>query len=264
MSVASLPHLMVAPNGARRTHADHPKLPVSVAETVQAALKCYSAGADGIHAHVRDTHAKHVLDAGLYKELIAELTRQVPQLLVQITTEAVGLYTPAQQRQLVADVQPQRVSVSLSEMLSDNNLPAARDFYHSCHQAGTGVQHILYSAEELTRLSKLVHEDIIPSDDLQLLFVLGRYSEQQQSHPRDLQPFLFAYRQARLQADWGLCAFGGGETDCLVAAHQAGGKMRVGFENNLWHSDGTLAKDNAERITELLSTLVSSRLENQT
>ena len=251
MSVATLPHLMVAPNGARRTHADHPALPVTVAETVATAIACFEAGADGIHAHVRDADAVHLLDAGLYKELIAELAIQAPDLLVQITTEAVGMYTASQQRQLVADVQPQRVSVSLTEMLSDDNTAAARDFYHSCHQAGTGVQHILYAPEDIIKLQQLVDEQIIPTDDLQLLFVLGRYSENQQSQPDDLLPFLTQFKQSTLSADWGLCAFGQGETNCLLAAQRAGGKMRIGFENSLWHSDGRLAKDNPERVTEL-------------
>lgn len=256
MRVATLPRLMVAPNGARRTHVDHPALPVSIEETVATAIACHAAGADGIHAHVRDADAKHTLDAGLYKELIAELARQAPKLLVQITTEAVGMYTAAEQRQLVADVQPQRVSVSLTEMLSDGNTPASRDFYHSCHQAGTGVQHILYAPEEILKLQQLVDEQAIPADDLQLLFVLGRYSENQQSRPEDLLPFLEQFKQSTLIADWGLCAFGQGETKCLLAANHAGGKMRIGFENSLWHSSGKLAKDNAERVTELLSNLV--------
>ena len=98
MSVTPLPVLMVAPNGARRTKADHPALPVSVAETVEAALACHEAGAGGLHAHVRDRQGAHVLDAGLYRELIAEMGLRAPAMAVQITTEAVGRYSPAEQR----------------------------------------------------------------------------------------------------------------------------------------------------------------------
>lgn len=255
MTVASLPRLMVAPNGARRTHADHPALPVTIAETIETAIACQSAGADGLHAHVRDKQAKHVLDAGLYKELISELTLKAPELKVQITTEAVGVYNSAQQRQLVYEVQPKRVSVSLTEMMADGQNAAARDFYHSCHQAGTGLQHILYAPDELDRLQQLIDDKIIPADDLQLLFVLGRYSENQQSQPEDLLPFLQQLKHSGLNAVWGLCAFGRQETNCLVAAEQAGGNMRIGFENSLWHSDGRLASDNAERVSELLLAL---------
>ncbi len=255
MQTAQLPSLMVAPNGARRTRADHPALPVTVAQTVDTAVSCYRAGANGIHAHVRNAEGKHVLDVGLYRELIDELAIQVPKLAVQITTEAIGIYQPEQQRQLVYQLQPDRVSISITEMLSDNNISAARDFYYSCHNQGIGVQHILYADSELDHLAQLIDDRIIPADDLQLLFVLGRYSKNQQSHPRDLQPFLNRYQRLDLVADWGLCAFGSAETACLVAAAKAGGKMRIGFENSLLHSDGSIAIDNAERVKALLSEL---------
>ena len=49
-------------------------------------------------------------------------------------------------------------------------------------------------------------------------------------------------------ADWAVCAFGQGETASLRAAHAAGGKLRVGFENSLVNEDGSIARDNAERV----------------
>lgn len=51
--------------------------------------------------------------------------------------------------------------------------------------------------------------------------------------------------------DWGLCAFGSNETDCLIEAIHRGGKARIGFENSLWNRDGSVAADNAERVREL-------------
>lgn len=255
MKVPALPRLMVAPNGARRSRADHPALPVTVEQTVAAAVHCHRAGADGVHAHVRDEHGKHALDAGLYKELIAELATQAPELNVQITTEAVGIYTPAQQRQLVMDVQPSHVSVSLTEMMADDDTAAAQGFYQHCFESGIAVQHILYGAKEISRLAQLIAAGVIPAEQLQLLFVLGRYSENQQSRAEDLLPFLSQLSQSELSADWGLCAFGQAETDCLVAAARAGGKMRIGFENSLWHRDGSVAADNTDRVRELVSAL---------
>ena len=114
-----LPAIMIAPNGARKGKADHPALPVTIAETVKTALACQEAGADGIHAHVRDAKGKHILDAGLYSELLDELTKQTPDLYAQITTEAVGQYSPAEQRAVVEAVEPTAVSISVKEMLSD-------------------------------------------------------------------------------------------------------------------------------------------------
>lgn len=247
---------MVAPNGARRTKADHPALPLTIAETVTAAKACFAAGAGAIHAHVRDETGAHVLDAGLYSELIVEMDRTVPKMAVQITTEAVGRYTPEAQRRLVYDVAPNAVSVALREMLPDESeAKAAGRFYHSAAEAGIAVQHILYEPEEVSRLFQCVDRCVVPSGDLQLLFVLGRYTAGQQSRVSDLDPFLatLAERPGHDGAlDWALCAFGAAETDCLVEAIRRGGKARIGFENSLWNRDGSVAADNAERVRELM------------
>jgi len=64
--------VMVAPNGARRNNRDHPQLPMTIKQTVNAALACQQAGACILHAHIRDKQEKHSLDVGIYQELLAE------------------------------------------------------------------------------------------------------------------------------------------------------------------------------------------------
>lgn len=249
-----LPRIMVAPNGARKTKSDHPALPVTIPEIVDTARACHAAGADALHAHVRDVQGAHVLDAGLYTELLAELAQQVPALRVQITTEAVGRYSPQEQRELVRAVQPAMVSVGLTEQNPDGEAPEARAFYHWAEEAGIQVQHILYSAQDLARYFALVAQGHIPPASNAAIFVLGRYTAGQVSTARDLDPFLDVQKTGHV-LDWGVCAFGKAETDCLLYAHRHGGKMRIGFENNLHQSDGTLARDNAARVTELVQRL---------
>ncbi|MBW8637776.1 3-keto-5-aminohexanoate cleavage protein [Hoeflea sp. WL0058] len=248
---------MVAPTGARRTKADHPKIPIMIDEIVACARACFEAGAGGLHAHVRDAAGAHVLDAGLYLELIAEMAQAVPEMQVQITTEAVGRYSPDEQRRLVRDVMPKSVSVALREMIPvTEDVSAASEFYHWAADEGVQVQHILYDAEDLGRLIGLLDSAVLPAGNIQLLFVLGRYTVGQQSAPEDLDPFLSLFEGSSLQnngAEWALCAFGSGETDCLLAALSRGGKARIGFENSLWNRDGAVAEDNVERIRELVS-----------
>ncbi|MTI44281.1 3-keto-5-aminohexanoate cleavage protein [Roseibium hamelinense] len=248
---------MVAPNGARRTKNDHPALPMTVHETVEAAKACYSAGATGLHAHVRDSTGTHVLDAHRYLDLLSEMNAAVPQMQVQITTEAVGKYSPGDQRQLVRDVVPKSVSISLQEMLSDGQPDRAHAFYRWAFKAGIAVQHILYSTEDLMRFSEIAIRGDIPGNQHQLLFVLGRYRADQQSVVSDLDPFLEALRsvEGNWAADWACCAFGKRETECLVYAVQNGGKARIGFENGLWNRSGELARDNADRVKDLVSAL---------
>ncbi len=229
---------------------DHPELPISIRETVTTGAACWDAGATGLHAHVRDAKGAHVLDADLYRELIAEMTTVCPNMLVQITTEAVGRYSPAQQRQIVRAVMPAAVSVSIREMLADGLVP---DFYHWANEAEIAVQHILYGAEDIALLDQETTAGRIPKEDLQALVVLGRYSNRQRSDPNALEPLVEQLRQVAPDVDWAACAFGRSETECLGRAFELGGKVRVGFENNLFDAGGKLAKNNATRVAEIAS-----------
>ena len=258
-----LPAIMIAPNGARKGKADHPALPVTITETVKTALACQEAGADGIHAHVRDAEGKHILDAGLYSELLDELAKQTPDLYAQITTEAVGQYSPAEQRAIVEAVEPTAVSISVKEMLSEGETVDVKRFYHAQVEKGVAIQHILYDQQQVLFLLDLCQRDIIPARNLQLLFVLGRYTEGQVSSPDNLLPFIKAKQSLeealQLTTDWACCAFGAQETDCLLMAESLGGKVRIGFENNMTNKDGTIARDNAERVVDLIKARPTAR-----
>lgn len=251
---------MAAPNGARRTRQDHPALPVQMDQIIRAAIDCQKAGAGGLHAHVRDADGAHVLDAGLYMELVTELERQAPDLLVQITTEAVGRYSPLQQRELVQAVRPEFVSIALREMDDGEPESTLRKFYHWAHDEQIAVQHILYTPDEVRSLAAFIQDGVIPGENLEVLFVLGRYTAGQQSSPSDMLPFVENKTQLIDTAQWALCAFGQQETACLVETVRLGGKARIGFENNLLNIDGSVAVDNAARVSELVNSLRQAKL----
>lgn len=246
-----LPNLMVAPNGARRTKSDHPALPITLSEIIETAKSCAAAGADGLHLHLRDAEGRHLLDAGRYREALLELRAQVPGLALQVTTEAAGRYAAPHQRQVALKSGADMVSVALREMVQDTLDATAAAFYNDCAKREIAVQHILYDPADFDLLARLLPKTALHDPALQLIFVLGRYSVDQNSDPADLNPFLERMTEVGLAPDWAVCAFGRGETACLVEAHRQGGKLRVGFENSLWHADGSLARDNAERVRHL-------------
>ncbi len=248
--------IMAAPNGARKVKTDHPKLPVSIDETIDAAKACYAEGASILHAHVRGNDDEHVLDVVRYQTLLEGLRSQVPDMLVQITTEAVGVYSPEQQYDVVFRVIPDFVSVGLREMLADNSNEAyrlARDFYHRAAAEQIYVQHILYDASDLARMRTARKVGIVPDVPPHILLVLGRYAEDFQSDPSDLYPLLGDGLMD--MASWSVCAFGYKEHDVMMAAVEAGGHCRVGFENNVHMKDGQLAMDNAALIRQLAASV---------
>ena len=242
--------IMVAPNGARKTKSDHQGVPVTIDETVQEAKDCFENGAAAIHAHVRDDEQQHVLDADLYLQLIRELEQEVPDMLVQVTSEAVGRYTPAEQVACIRQVKPGMATMALRELIRDeSDLDPARDFYWWCRDSGVHLQHVLFDPDELRRLIALQREGVIPPGRSCAIFVLGRYTSNQQSSPEDLEPFLDVGVPDDM--DWFVCAFGSREQDCPLAAAQAGGHARVGFENNLLQPDGKPATSTASQVSSL-------------
>jgi len=248
--------IMVAPNGARKTQADHPALPVSIDETVKEALRCHAAGATVLHAHVRGEQKEHVLDVGLYRELIAEMNQQAPDMFVQITTEAVGRYNIEQQVDCVQSLVPEMTSIALREITASYAKPDfAKAFFTWATEASVHIQHILFSADDLAHFIRYRQEGIVPESHRCVLFVLGRYAVDFQSAPADLTPFL----QGDIdQLDWFTCAFGLQEQACVMAGIENDGHARVGFENNLHLPSGKLASSTTSLVDSLTSKIRSS------
>ena len=128
----------------------------------------------------------------------------------------------------------------------------ARDFFTWCDEQEVHVQHILFSAEDLAQFLDYRKQGIVPHTQRCLMLVLGRYSANQESDPADLDPFL---RYDLSGFDWFTCAFGKREQDCVLRAIESGGHARVGFENNLYLPDGSLADSSAALVESLAARL---------
>ncbi|MGQ7793407.1 3-keto-5-aminohexanoate cleavage protein [Faunimonas sp. B44] len=243
--------IMVAPNGARRTKADHPALPIAPQELAETAAACLAAGAGAIHVHIRDEEGKHSLDPGRYAEAFAAIRERVGDALVlQATTEAVGRFSPQEQMDAVRRLRPEAVSIAVREIFADGEEAPGR-FLAWLADEGIAVQHIMYDPSDFIRYADLSRRGAIPRVARpNVLFVLGRYAENQESSPADLEPFLAALREQDQESalTWSVCAFGRDEAGALLATMKAGGHLRVGFENSLWQPDGSPASDNAAQV----------------
>ena len=239
------PMVIAAPNGARRGKADHPALPVTIAETAAEAALCQQAGAAVLHLHVRDTNGGHSLDAGLYRAATEAITEAAPEMLVQITTEAAGVFGLEAQIACVEAARPEAVSVAWREFAPEENA-SARRFYDWALGEGIHVQHILYSPEDIARFRAYGLQD------QSVLLVLGQYGGAE-TQVEDLP----AYALGEVK-DWAVCAFGRAEHAVVSAAMAAGGHARVGFENNLWLEGGSLAAGTHELVAQIKQDVMSA------
>lgn len=239
----------VAPNGAYKTAAEHPAVPMTPAALAAEARACLEAGSSMMHMHVRTPEGKHLLDAHAYRLALEAVQAEVgDRVLVQVTSEAAGVYRAAQQMAMVRELRPRAVSVGLRE-IAVPDVPEAElaDFLGWLAAERIMTQIILYDAADVLRWQDLRARGLAPAGAWSTLFVLGRYSAGQVSSPRDLLPFLEAYDHS---LPWAVCAFGREEHACVTTAAAFGGHMRVGFENNLTLRDGTRAAGNAALVAQ--------------
>lgn len=239
--------IMVAPNGARRTKSDHPRLPVTPAELAETARACMAAGAGAIHLHVREEDQRHSLDPRHYAEAMAAVGAACGEgFPIQITSEAGGIYEAEEQMQAMRSMWPTRFSLAPREILRAGR-QAAATFVADARNAGCDVQYILYDDDDATALSDLAVACGLTA--MRLLLVLGRYVEEVVPAPAEVARRLRAAEAAGLDVtDFMVCAFGTAELACLREAVRLGGHVRIGFENALTDETGRLAYDNAERV----------------
>lgn len=245
----------VAPNGGRKTKADHPALPITADELALTAAECLEAGACMIHLHVRDADGLHVLDPEAYRAAMARISQAVgDRLVIQITSESIGRYAPAEQQAAVLATNPEAVSLALREFAPDES--RERDFaafLGKLKQMRVWPQFILYAPEEARRLGALHKRGLIPFEQPSALYVLGRFSLLRTAAPADLLPFL-APDMPRF-VSWSVCAFGRREAACAAAAALLGGHARVGFENNQLLPSGEKAASNAGLVAVVANAL---------
>lgn len=236
----------VAPNGARHGKADHPGIPISPRELAETAVTCAEAGAAMIHLHVRDRHGRHSLEPEHYRPAIREIRQAVGDtMLIQVTSEAAGVYGPGDQMRLIEALAPGGVSIAIRELFSDGaDADRAARLLITLRELGSMVQYILYSDADIRQYRDLVADGVIPHGRHLVLFALGRDADTEASSKR-LREYVTTLENA---APWMVCAFGHRSFDILTAAALADGHVRIGFENGWLLPDSSVAADNAALV----------------
>ena len=207
-----------------------------------------------IHLHVRDAQLQHSLEPAHYRPAIDAVRAAVgDRMLIQVTSEAAGIYKPDEQIRLIEALMPGGVSIAVREFFVDEVATenAAR-LLARLKQAGTLIQYILYETADVLKYRQLVAGGAIPGKHW-VLFVLGRYADPDDAG-EPLSGFISALEN---EAPWMACAFGARAFERLSEAATLGGHVRIGFENGWWLPDGSVAQDNAALVASL-----AGRLEN--
>ena len=237
--------IMCAPNGARRSKLDHSQLPITPAELADCAEEIVAAGASMMHMHVRDADGGHTLNVDAYRRAIDAVEDRVgADLIIQVTTESVGLYSSEDQMAMVRELGPDSVSLALREICPDGADLA--EFFSWLGSEKVFPQIILYGAADIARFGSLHLSGVFDRSDPFTLYVIGSYQKHWAGNSVNVQQSM--EERYASNAPWAACCFGLLEYEAAVSVAHMGGHIRVGFENNIWRADGRMASNNAELV----------------
>ncbi len=249
--------IMSAPNGARRSREDHPALPITAEQLAAEAAQLLEQQVAVLHLHVRDRQGGHTLDPEIYRQAIASIRAAVGnELIIQVTSEAVGIYTRQQQMEMVRTLRPEAVSLALREICPDESCESeAGRFYEFLQRENIWPQHILYSPDDVARFDQLRQRGVLAQEHPFCLLVVGYYPGGEEGSLEELG--LMTSAADFREFPWGACCFGQNEQEIMLETTATGGHVRIGFENNLMLPDGRMARNNAQLIQHYLRGLPS-------
>jgi len=251
------PHTLitVAPTGAESAKADVPALPTTLAELVETAERCESAGAAMIHVHIRDDEHQPTLDLSRLTDTVAAL-RDRTSLVVQLSTGG-SVHDPLEHRLRVLDAAPDSCSltmgtVNFGDEVFLNPWPFVVDLYEASRSAEVVPEFELFDLGHVAALHRLldsygppyggkVHCDLVmgvpggmPGTAAALVAAVQALPEQTSS--------------------WSATGIGRTTLPVALAALSAGGHLRVGMEDTVTYARGRPVAHNVE-LVERVATL---------
>ncbi len=262
-----------------------PYLPITPAQISQACLEAAEAGAAAVHIHVRDpATGRPSMDVDLYAQVVGELRKRRPDLIVNLTTGPGGRFIPSDddprvaapgstlcvpERRVehIAALRPDICSLDLNTMSSGDevviNTPKnVRRMARVIRDAGAVPELECFDTGDLVLAQQLMADGTLDAPGL-FTFVMGvRYampfSPAAMWHARSLVP---------ADAQWSAFAIGRNAFPAVAQAHLLGGNVRIGLEDTIHVSRGELATGNAalvrkaRRIVEDLGGVLASPAE---
>ena len=244
--------ITAAITGAETTKEMNPNLPVTPQEQATAAAKCVKAGASIIHLHVRDTQGRPSQSLDDFRASI-EAIRQAckPRPIIQIS--AGGAVGESMKKRIapIVELTPEMASLNVASMNFGDQVflnppDEVRKLAGHMKELGTVPEVELYDVGHIDIARQLLKE-VLLSHPIHYQFVLG-VAGGLSGEPRNLQTMVNSIDP---QDSWGVAGIGRYELPLAVMAVVMGGRVRVGFEDNVYYHKDQLAKSNDQLVARI-------------
>lgn len=257
--------LTVAVTGNITTPEQNPALPVTPEQIARASIDAGKAGAAVAHIHVRHSDGRPSMEIEHYREVVDRIRESGSDILINLTTGPGGRFIPSRDDPKVAadgttllppearvahivELKPEICTLDLNTMWSGSsvviNAPWSVEIMaRAIQEAGVKPELEVFDSGDIQLAKALIADGVLPAKALFQVVTGIRYgfepSAETLTYARGLLPE---------GAIWAAFGIGRMAFPMLAQAWLQGGHVRIGMEDAVMISRGTLVKDNAELV----------------
>jgi uncharacterized protein (DUF849 family) len=257
--------LTVAVTGNQTTLAQHPGLPCTPKQIADACIESCKAGAAVAHIHTRYDDGTPSMELSHYKEVVDRIRDSGCGVVINLTTGPGQRYSPSKEDPAIAGpgttlmsgerrvehvvaLKPEICTLDLNTMWSGNNAvinspDSLKVMATLMREAGSKPELEVFDSGDIHLAKQLIKDGFLDSPPLFQIVTGIRWGF-------ECTPQTMAYAKTLLPEDAHWASFGIGRNmfTMLATAYVMGGHVRVGLEDGIQISRGTLAPSNAALV----------------
>ena len=228
----------------------NPHLPYSPAEIAEEGLRCWRAGAQVVHVHVRDPQSgAPAFERELFAEVVQRL-RADSDLIINLTTSGFNISgeDAGEKRLMPLELGPDICSLDVGSLNFRGKVFINPDDWGEMaaarmQKAGVKPEIEVFELGHIGQAASLIQKGLV-NDPPYFQLCLGI----PWGAPASLETLLAMKAQLPPGCQWSALAAGAGQLPLTTHAMLLGGHVRVGFEDNIYLSRGVKAQSNAQFV----------------
>ena len=245
--------ITAAITGSRITRDQTPYIPYTPEEITRSSIECWNAGAAVAHIHVRDPESGlGTQDLELFRRVVTPLREKTDLVLCLTTSGIAGRNFPYEQRLAPLELRPELASFDAGSInLGGGVFSNPPEFLNMAaimmKERGVKPEIEIFDSGMLITALRMRDEGKL-KDPLHFQFVLGT----PWGAPATPKSLLYLYDHIPDNATWSVIGIGKGHLPMSMMGMIMGGHIRVGMEDNIYYSQGRLARSNAEFVDRIV------------
>jgi uncharacterized protein (DUF849 family) len=255
--------ITAALTGVLTTRKQSPAIPYTASEIAEEARRSADAGAAIVHIHARADDGGAAWDVESFRRIDQEVRQRCPDVIINYSTGAVGLSRQERIGHITA-LRPDMAALNMGSMnyaiysekqkmfhhdhVFANPFGDIRFFLERMNEAGTRPELECFDSGHINNSAPLIDLGILrpPYQFSLIMGVLGGI-------PASVKNLVHQVDALPSGSFWQVIGVGRKQWPLIAAAIGMGGNVRVGLEDNLYVSEGVLARSNGELVAKAAS-----------